>query len=67
MILHGDDKLEIGKRYLDEVSGPDMEYHLIGYVVLREATLKELKEFIASHSTKDTGYYGKYIYEVSMD
>ncbi len=67
MILHGNEPLEIGKSYRDHVSGPDREYHEVGFLVLREATLDELKKFIAENSDRDTGHYGKYIYEVAMD
>lgn len=66
-VIHGDFPLIIGKAYHDEIAGPDMKYHLVSYIVMGEASLQDLKDYIKEMGCEDTGEYGKYVYFVQMD
>lgn len=68
-ITHGCEKLEIGQIYYMAMISPiDNEYHPVSFLVIREATLDELREHIKEISEyPDTGLYGEYVYAVQMD
>lgn len=70
MIVHGFIQLEIGKKYTDKISGSQLEYHMMSYIVIREATYDELVHQAEELECLDillNDPIGNYIYKIQTD
>jgi hypothetical protein len=67
VVIHGEEIREIGKVYHEHVAGPDLEWHMVAYKVIAEATLEDFKKHLLEVGYTDTVRYGKRFYFVEMD
>lgn len=67
MIIHGNSELELNKIYTMDIGDGNLEWKILVFKTVREATLDELKQQIKDLNFKDTGIYGNFIYYVQTD